>query len=176
MSRIKAGEVGELRILFDRYTLRLLSFFLRLSGDRDASEDMMQEVFYRILKFRSTYRNSADLPPWIFAIARNVWIDRCRSEKPHLSLDALGSEIDSRDEPTPRLVGRGQERARLRRALHKLPPDQRAVLILSRFEDLRYEQIAAILGCEVGTVKSRVHRALRQLRDAYEELSQVRTS
>lgn len=176
MDRIKAGKIGELRVLFDRYTPRLASFFLRLCGNRDASEDMVQEVFYRILKFRKTYRNSADLPPWIFTVARNVWIDRCRNEKPHLSLDAVGTEIDSRDEHTARVLARGQEMARIRRALHMLPPDQRAVLILSRFEDLRYEQIATILGCEVGTVKSRVHRALRQLREAYEELSQVRTS
>ncbi len=176
MDRIRAGEVGELRILFERHASRLLSFFLRLSGDRDASEDMLQEVFFRILKFRKTYRSGGDFGAWSFAIARNVWIDRTRREKPHASLESIGVE-PSAEAPSPaQLLERRQEASLLRQALDTLPPDRRDALILSRFEDLRYEQIAQIVGCEVGTVKTRVHRALRQLRDAYLQLSRVKAS
>lgn len=176
MTRIREGEVGDLRILFERHASRLLGFFLRLSGDREVSEDMVQEVFYRILKFKKTYSRRGDFGAWIFTIARNAWIDRCRRERPQVPLEAIGTEIRTADPSPAQALERGQEASLVRRALQTLPPERRDALILSRFEDLRYEQIAAILGCEVGTVKTRVHRALRELRDAYMELSQVRTS
>lgn len=176
MRQVKAGNVEELRTLFERYSSRLLSFFMRLTGDRDASEDMVQEVFYRILKFRGTFKDRGGFAPWIYTIARRVWIDRARKGRSHPPLAHLELELRSAEPSPTHHLERQEEANLLRRALLCLPRDKRDVLVLSRFEDLRYDQIATILGCEVNTVKTRVHRALRQLREAYMNLAGVRSS
>ena len=176
MSQVKAGDVERLATLFERYESRLLGFFVRLSGDREASEDMVQEVFYRVLRFRGTFKARGEFSPWIYTIARRIWIDRTRKGRPHTPLDDLESELRS-SEPSPtQHVERQEEANLLHRALLGLADDKRDVLVLSRFENLRYEQIATILGCEVNTVKTRVHRALRQLREAYMNLAGVQSS
>jgi len=172
--RVQSGAVEELGTLYERHHRRLFNFCLRLTGERQASEDILQEVFYRILKHRHTYRAEGDFLPWAFRFVRNATADlyrkRGRTSDREVPADAVpGEPVASAPLPIDELESE-QSRQRLRHALDRLSDDKRELLLLARFEGLKHQQIAEILGCSVGAVKVRVHRAMRQLRDTFLEL------
>ncbi len=171
MNQVKDGAVEQLGILFERHHPRLFNFCLRLTGDRQVSEDLVQEVFYRILKYRHTFRADSDFPVWTYQMARNACADHFHQQGKVATDDAEPAEpVDQ--EPLPlEEIESAEALELLGEALRALPLDKREVLVLSRFRDLKYEQIAELLGCTVGAVKVRVHRALRQLRDVYLRLA-----
>ncbi len=135
----------------------------------------MQEVFTRILKYRHTYRPDSDFLVWTYQMARNAAADYCRKRGRRAEVD----EEPRADEVTsaaPRPLDElesAEAVGLLHQALGKLPLDKRELLVMSRFQNLKYEQIAEILGCTVGAVKVRVHRAVNQLRDVYLSLAEV---
>jgi RNA polymerase sigma-70 factor (ECF subfamily) len=177
MVSVQRGDVARLGELFERHHRRLYHTFVRLIGDRAASEDLVQEVFVRILRYRDTFRSDAEFTPWMFTLARNVAHDHRQSRKrlrlvdaePTAGLEGAYRAPETADgEPTPptRLEDE-QTRRRLERALASLSPDRREALALARFAELPYEEIGAIVGATTGAVKVRVHRALNDLRSAY---------
>lgn len=172
MARVRDGDVAPLGELFERHQRALYSFFVRLTGRTATSEDLVQEVFLRILKYRHTYRGRSPFRTWMFQIARNARVDHYRK---HWRETELGYE-GGVDLPAPQPsasdeVARAQETELLHRALARLPVDKREVLVLSRFHDMRYEEIGRVMNCSEGTIKVRVHRAMKELRQAYHELS-----
>jgi RNA polymerase sigma-70 factor (ECF subfamily) len=124
-------------------------------------------VFFRILKYRHTYQPETSFRAWIYQIGRNVFMDQAGKRKAEVSLPEEAFEFSSSDMPADRQYQNKQETALLRRALADLPREKREVLVMSRFLDLRYEEIASVLKCETGTVKVRVYRALRELGDRF---------
>jgi RNA polymerase sigma factor (sigma-70 family) len=163
MLQVRDGEVHMLGVLFDRYQAPLFNFYSKMTQDRTVSEDLVQEVFFRILRYRQTYRPGTTFRTWMYQIARNTRIDqvrKVRSESPLATEPIAPARVADSAE-------RQQEAQLLQRALMQLPEDKREVLILSRFQELKYEEIARLLGCETGAVKVRVHRALQQLREVY---------
>jgi RNA polymerase sigma-70 factor (ECF subfamily) len=132
---------------------------------------MMQDVFFRILKYRETYRPRTSFVAWMYQVARNAHIDARRKHRSETSWNEEALDPPSRERTPDELLGRQQEAVLVRRALAALPPDKREVLLLSRYQNLKYEQIGQILGCEVNTVKQRVFRAVRALSEKYEELA-----
>ena len=180
MVSVQRGDVARLGELFERHHRRLYHTFVRLVGDRAASEDLVQEVFVRILRYRDTFRSDAEFTPWMFTLARNVAHDHRQSRKrlrlvdvePTTGGDAYGAAPETTDDeltPHTRLEDE-QTRRRLERALASLSPDRREALALARFAELPYEEIGAIVGATTGAVKVRVHRALNDLRSAYLEI------
>jgi RNA polymerase sigma-70 factor (ECF subfamily) len=166
MTAVREGDLAALAALFDRHHGRFFKFFYRLTGRVDASEDLVQEAFMRALKYRESYRGDAGFVAWMYRVARNVFADHCHSAAPREALEEAEAVADGA--PSPFEVARlGEEVARLRGALLRLAPEDREVLVLTRFEELSHAEIAASLGCSVGAVKVRAHRALARLRDAY---------
>ena len=184
MAEVRGGDLRKLAILFERHHRPLYSFFLHMNGNPDLSEDLVQDVFFRILRYRHTYDGSRSFPAWMYQIARNASIDVAHKQKGEMQLVTDRDEEDDRavQEPVSQMPGaeetvrRRQEVALLRRALERLPDDKREVLALSRFQNLAYDEIASILGCEVGAVKVRVYRATRALGQIYFELAGERAS
>lgn len=172
MARVRDGDTAALGVLFERHHGPLYSFFVRLTGRTATSEDLVQEVFLRILKYRHTYRGSSPFRTWMYQIARNARVDHYRK---HWRESELGEE-GGVDLPSPHAspsddLAQSQDVALLHRALAKLPVEKREVLVLSRFHDMRYEEIGRVLNCSEGTIKVRVHRAMKDLRAAFEELT-----
>jgi RNA polymerase sigma-70 factor (ECF subfamily) len=167
MQEVRAGNVGKLETLFDRHHRALFRYFVRLTSDHAWSEDLVQEVFFRILKYRHTWQAETTFRAWMYQVGRNVWIDQAGKHKGEVALGADAGEIGSREAPADRQVQARQETALLRRALAALPPEKREVLVMSRYQELKYDEIASVLKCEVGTVKVRVYRALRELGDRF---------
>jgi RNA polymerase sigma-70 factor (ECF subfamily) len=176
MQEVRAGDVAKLEVLFDRHHPGLFRYFLSLTSNRAVSEDLAQEVFFRVLKYRHTYQPGAGFRPWLYSVGRNVWADYMGRKKPEVALPEEAGELRGKETPPDRALQKKQEAQLLRRALASLPGDKREVLILSRYQDLKYEEIASVLQCEVGTVKVRVYRALRELSDRFFALAGERAS
>jgi RNA polymerase sigma-70 factor (ECF subfamily) len=171
MLKVRDGEVGKLGILFERHHIALYNYFVKLTGKPQASEDLVQEVFLRMLKYRQGYRGESPFTVWMYRIARNAWVDHSKKFKREVAFDEEAHDLVS-DDPTPsEHLEETQETAQIRLALSKLPAEKREVLVLSRYQNMKYEEIAELLGCAVGTVKARVHRAIKDLREVFLELS-----
>ena len=176
MSEVRAGDVGKLESLFERHHRALFHYFLHTTSNRAAAEDLVQEVFFRILKYRHTYQPETSFRAWMFQVGRNVFRDYAARRQPEVALPEEVVEIRGPEALPDRQAQSKQEAILLRRALAALPPEKREVLIMSRFLELKYEDIASVLKCEVGTVKVRVYRALRDLSDRFFALSGERAS
>lgn len=170
MIAVQRGDLTRLGVLFERHHARVYGYCLRMTRNPSASEDLVQDVFTRILKYAATFRQGTHFTAWMFRITRNVCHDHFRKHRREVALAEPQARIS--DEP---LVSESMEHdedvARLRAALGRLPEDRREILVLSRFERRKYSEIAQLLDCSVGAVKVRVHRAVKQLRDIYLELA-----
>lgn len=167
MGRVRDGDVALLGELFERHHQRLFHFFLRLARNRSAAEDLVQEVFVRMLKYRHTFRSESDFVPWMFTLARNAATDLYRARPKELPENPDAPEPQA-DLPHP-IAGleRAEQEAKLRRALGHLSPANRELLLMARFSELKYDEIAGLLGISEGAVKVRVHRAMKELKEAY---------
>jgi RNA polymerase sigma factor (sigma-70 family) len=171
MTAVRNGDLARLGLLFERYHVALFDFLSRMTGDRTAAEDIVQDIFVRILKYRSTYRDGGSFETWLFRIARNARADYFRTRQ---LVEPLAAEAFERAEPGPgpmRRLEADREQIRLKRALLRLRDDKRELIVLARYRGMKHEQIAELLGIETGAVKVRIHRALRDLRDIFLQLS-----
>lgn len=171
MEGVREGKIEKMAVIFERHHVRLFNFYLRLTGNRNHSEDLVQEVFYRMLKYRSTYKGESKFTIWMYQIARNAHIDYLRKKKSELPLEEKGKEALSHEPSPVEKAELGQDIALMRKALSELPWKRREVLVLSRFQNMKYKEIAELMGCRIGTVKAQVHRAIKELGKIYFELS-----
>jgi RNA polymerase sigma factor (sigma-70 family) len=170
MLAVQRGDVARLSTLFERYQLPLFNFFLRMTGDRHLSEDLVQDVFLRILKHRSTYKPGNQFRAWMYAIGRNLLSQYSASSK-EVALTSDANEVASPAPGPAEALQSLDDCALSRAAMRQLPQDRREVLILSRFHGLKYEEVGAVIDCSGGAVKLRVHRAMQELRDIFMNLS-----
>ena len=181
MAEVRGGDLRTLAVLFERHHRPVYNYFVQMTGNRDLSEDLLQEVFFRILRYRHSYDESRPFAAWMYQIARNVKLEGARRRRSELQLISPTREGETPEpvapEPDAEQTFQQQQQVRLlRRALARLADEKREVLILSRFQNMRYEEIADVLGCEVGTVKVRVFRAVRELGQIYLELAGEKAS
>ena len=170
MQQVRGGRSGALATLFERHHARLYRYCVRMTGDRAVSEDLVQDAFMKMLKYKATFRDDSTFVPWMFGIARNACVAHLRRASvdlmPEAELERAAPEEASEDDHA------GEQQADLvRRALLALPVERREVLVLSRYEFKTYEEIARALGCSVIAVRVRVHRAIKQLREIYFDLA-----
>ena len=172
MVAVRAGDVAKLGLLFERYQQRLYAFFVRLTNQPAVSEDLVQVVFYRILKYRHTYRDEGKFTAWIYHLARKVAADHFRKHARTPSpTDPTDLHQQADDGATPEVrAATTDDLELLRVALTHLPLEHREVLVLSRLQNIEHKEIARLHDCSVGAVKVRVHRALKELRDVYFKL------
>ncbi len=166
MQQVREGDLGKLSLLFDRHHKPLLRFFVHLTGNHEASEDLVQDVFFRVLKYRQSFQPGTSFRSWLYQVARNAHIDHAGKHKLETILPE-NVEFRSPGKLQDESLRLKQDAVHLRRALAALSLEKREVLVMSRYQDLKYEEIANILKCEVGTVKVRVYRALRELGDRF---------
>lgn len=172
MMKVRDGDLDKLGLLFERYNRRLFGFFYRLTHRRDISEDLVQGVFERVLKYRESYNGDGAFSTWIFQIARNLHIDHYRKysktdPQDHFSdwdsLEADDSEIKLKSEDE-------RNRLLLKRALDQLDEEKKQTLILSRYQGFKYKEIAEIMDCSESAVKVRVFRGINELKEIVSDL------
>lgn len=179
MLAYKGGDVAAFEILVRRHERPVYNFILRSTGRKDTAEELLQEVFLRIVRSAPKYEQSAKFTTWAYTIARNLCIDRARKYRnrreyslnnPVGGADAAGGAsfqdqlVDEAGSAAPVEYERKIFLARLREALDELPEDQREVFVMREVSGLKFREIAEILECPVPTVKSRMRYALEALR------------
>lgn len=171
MLQVRSGHIGLLAELFERHNRSVFGFFYRMTASRELSEDLVQDVFLRILRYRETYQPHTSFTAWMYGIARNALIDTMRKKRPESSWDDGLPEMQSAEPLVDERLRAREETVLVQRALASLPADKREVLILSRYQNLRYDEIGRILGCEPNAVKQRVFRAVKALSERFTALS-----
>lgn len=174
MMKVKQGDLDKLGLLFERYNRPLFSFFYRMNKEAEISEDLVQSVFERMLKYRSTYSGNGAFTTWMFSIARNAQIDHYRKQKRngeslHFNEEQLETAPPEYGEITD---DRNSKRTLLEAALDKLDDDKRELIILSRYEGLKYHEIAEIQQSTEGAIKVKMFRAMKELKDIALKLSE----
>jgi len=159
------------------HSARVYRLAYRLTGNKQDAEDLTQETFIRVFRSLSSY-TPGTFEGWLHRITTNLFLDGARRKK-RIRMEAMGDDdghvADTGDFGRPE---RGFEHANLdedvQKALDALRPEYRAAVVLCDIEGLSYEEIAVTLGVKLGTVRSRIHRARAQLRDALEHLAPTR--
>jgi RNA polymerase sigma factor (sigma-70 family) len=169
MRRLQLGETGSAAVLFERHHLPLFRYLLGLTGNRALAEDLVQEVFLRVIKHCGSYNPEFSFTLWMYGVARNAYFDLYRKRKREVPDEELAESRSLAPLPEE-IMSREQDLEFLQEALRRLPENKREVLILSRYQNLQYSEIGKLLGCEVGAVKLRVFRALKELRQTFCEL------
>ena len=157
MARVQGGNVQQLSVLFERHHRSLYKYCLAISGQTSVAEDCVQETFRRVLQYRASYRDGT-FKFWLYRIARNVAIDQ-------LPQRFFVEPSDSADEaPGPEsLAVMAQEKKALQSALMRIRPADREILVLARFQEFGAREIGVLVGVSEGTVRVRLHRALKAL-------------
>jgi RNA polymerase sigma-70 factor (ECF subfamily) len=167
MLLVKEGRLSELTELFERYHVPLYNFFLRLTLDGPLSEDLTQNLFCRIIRYRQSFEPTVgSFRSWVYRMARNVYADNLRQER------KVPDRGEIPEEASERLAGHEagyseDQYERLDAAMARLSPDQREILVLSRYQGLKYGEISKIKGISIPAIKVQVYRALQRLRSLY---------
>jgi RNA polymerase sigma-70 factor (ECF subfamily) len=176
LRRCARGDAAAYRELVERIEKPLINFILRFVGEQHVAEDLFQETFVRVVKTLGEFRPEASLSTWIHTIARNLSLDWLKAKRRHREtpLDAASSEDKGRviyfkdvlrsggETPAARAEATEDER-RVTEALGALSPIKREALVLRMYAGLQYSEIARIQNAPVGTVKFRIHEAIRDL-------------
>lgn len=178
MREVRDGDVEKLGELFLRHRAPLFGFFVRLTGHRATSEDLVQLVFYRILRYRHTYRDVGSFTAWMYHIARRTLIDyRRHATATDATMENPALELLTDEAPHAADSAATHDETRLlTRAMALLAPEEREILVLARFQEMPHADIAEVFNISVGAVKVRVHRAMKELRHAFLQLSNPATA
>lgn len=179
MTRFQQGDATAFEALFRRFHGPIFSFLCRQCGDREIAADLQQDVFTRVVTGALSFHHQSKFSTWIYTIARNAAVDAARraAHRRHRSLEETtrdsGPRLEDRLSNTGPAPDRSAIAERLRgelaAAIESLPADQREVFLLREYHGLPFNEIAAVVGAKVGTVKSRMRYALEALRRDLEE-------
>jgi len=175
MGRIAKGDECAFQILVERHQVSLLNMIYRFLGDRTKSQDLAQEVFLRVWQGARDYSPTAKFATWLYRIAANLCLNELKSSRrkrwlqffhAYTEKQTVGEEDFPNGSPSPEdsLLAR-ERRRQITTALQSLPENQRMALILKRYDDLTYEEIARILSCSVSAVESLLVRAKKNLQE-----------
>src|SRR5256885_997485 len=172
MLRVKEGDAASFALLLEKYRLPVIHFLYRMVQNHGISEELGQEVFLRVYRSRATYTPTAKFTTWLFRIATHLalnWIRDGKKEKNQKSLDVETDEGFERQVPdgTPtveQFLVREVRLAEIRKAIDVLPEKQRAAVLMHKYEEMEYTQIARALDCSESAVKPLLFRAYETLR------------
>jgi RNA polymerase sigma-70 factor (ECF subfamily) len=180
MDGVRRGDGHAIAALYDRYSSLVFSLGLRMLGDRESTEELVQEVFLRAWRQAASYQPALGrLSSWLLGIARNLAVDelRRRGVRPQRTAGDPEEQLalvaaTNTDDPEEEVVNSAQ-RAEIQHALAALPPPQRRVMELAYYSGLTQAEIAEELGDPLGTVKTRMRLAAQKLRELLRETTQV---
>ena len=172
MQAVARGELRQLAELYGRYRDPLFGFLVkRTGGDRAVAEDLLQQAFERIIKYRTSFQQGQSFRAWLYTIARNLHHDHCaRTDRRRVRHDAASELSDLTGEAIDVALERADTLRQGHAALAALPETYRTVIDLAWKRNLKYAEIAELLGTTENNIKVRMHRACKQLRTNYQTL------
>ena len=180
IEKAQRGDLSAFEELVIIYQDKVYSHCHYLAGNPDDAQDLAQDVFVQAFKGVGSFRNDADFGTWLHRITVNLWINFCRRNKKVItfSIDEplytqeseMARELAASQESPLEIVERSEFNGMVQQALNRLLPEYRTVLVLREMEGYNYDEIAAALGCSLGTVKSRINRGRKALKKEVEKL------
>jgi RNA polymerase sigma-70 factor (ECF subfamily) len=172
MLRTKAGDDSAFNELMKRHYKGVVNYIYRFTNMRDNSEDLAQEVFFRVYRSAKNYRAEAKFSTWLYKIATNVSLTHLKGRPKNLSLDEIeetkGEIEDRRVQIADDIIYRKEMKEHIFKALEVLPEREKVAIMLCKYEGFSYEEVAEVLECTVGAVKAYVHRGRMKLIDILE--------
>jgi RNA polymerase sigma-70 factor, ECF subfamily len=166
MARIREGDMEALRLLVETHQARIIGTISKMLGSDAESEDLAQQVFIRIWKSAPRYQPTAKFTTWLFRITRNLVFNELRRKRHFADQAEEIPEPAERAEKEPDQVLLGEElQLAIQDAINRLPESQRMAIILRRYEEMPYEEIAKVMGTTIPAVKSILFRARAELRE-----------
>lgn len=173
MTQVRQDRLESASVLFERYHAQIYGFYVKLTGDPTLSQDLTQTVFERMIRYRNSFKEQMPFRAWIFQIARNAYKDTYRPRTgnprgyptgyPQINIEETAVQDPGQAEE----ITRSETMQNLHLALARLPEGDREILLLTRFQELKYAEVAQITGSTEGAVKVRAYRAIRQLRELF---------
>jgi RNA polymerase sigma-70 factor (ECF subfamily) len=170
MARIREGDMEAFRLLVEMHQARVIGTISKMLGSEAESEDLAQQVFIRIWKSAPRYRPTAKFTTWLFRITRNLVFNELRRKR-HFAdqADEVAEPIERAEREPDRVLLEGELQHAIQEAINQLPESQRLAIILRRYEEMPYEDIAKVMGTSVPAVKSILFRARAELRERLEK-------
>jgi len=167
MRLVQSGQTSRLGELYERHKEGLFAYFFRCSNDRFQSEDLVQNVFIKVLKYKDQFKGTGAFNYWLYRIARNTWLDTVNKNDPMRRAEVIDNDRfeGSFSVQAAHMMTHQDQKAKLTRALDKISPDKKDAILLSRYHGLDYKTIAEMSDCSESAIKSRVMRGLAELRD-----------
>jgi RNA polymerase sigma-70 factor (ECF subfamily) len=172
MLRVREGDNASFGLLLERHRGPVINFLYRMVQDRAVAEELAQEVFLRVYRSRATYEPTAKFTTWLFRIATHLALNWLRDQKSERAKESLDCELpdggmkqlsDSRPSVEQELLAEARL-DEVRQAIHSLPAKQRAAVLMHKYSEMEYSQIAGVLNCSESAVKSLLFRAYETLR------------
>ncbi len=181
ITKAQQGDLRAFEELVVKYQDRVYSHCYHLAGNGHDAQDLAQDAFVQAFKGIGSFRQDADFGTWLHRITVNLWINIGRRNKKILtfSLDEplntadseMSRELAASEESPVEKVERQEFNEMVRQALNRIAPEYRTVLVLREMEDYRYDEIASLLDCSLGTVKSRINRGRKALKKELEKIN-----
>lgn len=171
MLSVKSGDVEKMGTLYNRYHKLLFRFVFNMTREKETSEDMVHNVFMRMLKYPDGF-TGGEFKIWMYHIARNIVYDylKQKNRKPfHSDIEEYAEKLES-GQSSDSILEKKEDIENLTKAMNKLSDENRELLVLCRYQELKYQEIAALMNISETAVKVRVHRAMNQLKTNFLQL------
>ena len=170
MARIREGDMEAFRLLVEMHQARVIGTISKMLGADAESEDLAQQVFIRIWKSAPRYKPTAKFTTWLFRITRNLVFNELRRKR-HFAdqTEEIPEPIERAEKEPDRVLLEGELQRAIQEAINQLPESQRMAIILRRYEEMPYEEIAKVMETSVPAVKSILFRARAELRERLEK-------
>lgn len=162
---VKNGDLDKAALLYERHKSKMFRFFLfKSNNDREDSNDCVQQVFYRLIKYRNSFREDGNFLSWLYSIAQNVKIQNFKDKS-----RIAGENMPEAEMQVYEL--KNDDHEALHKAIGMLPEPYREVIIMSKIMEMKYLEIAKVCDCSEGLVKVRVFRAMQVLKENYKKIA-----
>ena len=173
MEAVKNGDLQQASLLFERYNKRIFNFLAKMTMDRVVAEDLTQNVFLRMIKYRNSYREGNRFQAWIYQVARNVFSDHYQANKNKRADFVDVEKMEDRIYEAEDCGFQEEQENILHKSMALLSDEQRELLVLTRFQHMKYEEVAVLMDTTVANIKVKVHRAIGKLREHYFQLEKI---
>lgn len=170
MKDLASGDKSAAGVLYDRYYKRVYAYFYRMTGDREASRDLTQNVFLKVIKYSHSWHDDKTFVFWLFRIARNILSDFYTNSAKFYRVDEVRETSPSDHEDSIRESETKEKLAFLLDAMAQLPPGYRELIELNRFQGFSYKEIAVTIDSNENAVKVKTFRAIQKLKEVYTKI------
>lgn len=172
MECAKGGDLDCISVLYDRHHVRLYNFFFYQNKEVSSAEDLLQNVFERIIKHREKYKSGVPFKAWLYKIAWNEFNDSFRKKSLVLPGDESINQIQALA-TTPDRSDIDDQKVRLQVAMGQLNEEQQMLINLTRYQGLRYQEVAEIMGQTESNIKVKIHRTMKALKNNYFKIGDI---